>query len=627
MRKIREFFIFILLLSLFTACNKNSENINMKQNQSSNLDDKADNNKTLYKESIKQDPYLALISSQEWQAVKFPASDKIYPFSPPNGENLASSVIDSSFERDSRYLYLDFNATYDEDIKRTGTRSIKLSKKDEALRVYGIPVDEGRWYVISGYMFAKSLPTDIARLHIAYAGDGRHINSVNYSVISTSTPNEWEEFVIPFYVQKNKGINQIRVTIRNEGEMKTNDINSSDVWIDDLQVFEVQNSTKLFGLDSPSQKREFNGEKVRIDKLGNWEVKEDGKWQAFFPIAIYPDDDDESKKNNWQIYKEKGFNVITRVNLPDAKRVADLGMYWVWDIGHYGIYDGSAIGADKFANDYKNLRENSKQTYDKLLNFYWDNEQYDEFDSIRLLTDKVKEIDIDKNSNRIRPLYMHLDFVAGNKNYYNEKYQFMDIQGVYANDLLYKADDIQSYGVEMQGNYNAEFSNFSLFENINRVKTPKSIFVINSPFELDNIEVLIFAAIARGGKGFAFWKDGGSQPSIETKAWWSDFDKVTQKIQKLLPIIREPHWSDWELKYSKADDEDGLVVGTRDFNNKRVMIVANRSDTQTNVTFTTPDKVIGGVRDYYTGEIVANGIGNSFTLTVLANGSGVYYWE
>ena len=476
-------------------------------------------------------------------------------------------------------------------------------------------------------MFAKSLPADITRLHIAYAGDGEHINSVNYSLISTSTANEWEEFVIPFYVQKGKGINQIRITIRNEGEMKAANINSSDIWIDDLQVFKAEDSSKLFGLEKPSAKVEFNGSKTRIDKLGNWEIKEDGEWKAFFPIAIYPDDNDINRKNNWQLYKEKGFNVITRVNLPDAKRVADLGMYWVWDIGHYGIYDGSAIGADRFANDYERLKSNNKTVYDKLLNFYWDNEQYDEWDSIRILSNKIKEVDIDNNGNRIRPIYMHLDFVAGNKNYYNESYKFMDTQGTYANDLIYKANDVQSYGVEMAGGYNAEFGNFSLFENINKIKTPKSIFVINSPFELDNIETLLFAALARGGKGFAFWKDGGSQPAIETKPWWNDFDKVAKKVQKLLPIIREPHWTSWELKYNKTDDEDGIVVGTRDYNGKRFMIISSRFDNNENVTFTTPDKNISDVRDYYTNEIVAKGLGNSFTLEVLADKGGVYYWE
>jgi hypothetical protein len=191
---------------------------------------------------------------------------------------------------------------------------------------------------------------------------------------------------------------------------------------------------------------------------------------------------------------------------------------------------------------------------------------------------------------------------------------------------LYQENDRLSYSYDFKGHYNAEFANFSMFENISNTKIPKTIFVINSPQDA-NLENSIFAALARGGRGFAYWKDSGSQPEIETRPWWNDFPSISAKIEKLKPLLKLPHWTNWELEYTLKDDEDGMVVGKRDYGLKRCMIVSSRSNKNETVTFTTADKEIGDVYDFLDDKVVANGTGHSFTLLLSPLQSGVYCWD
>jgi hypothetical protein len=263
---------------------------------------------------------------------------------------------------------------------------------------------------------------------------------------------------------------------------------------------------------------------------------------------------------------------------------------------------------------------------DKLLYFYWDNEQFFVFDTLKIFSDKIKMMDVDINGNRMRPISMNLGLTTGNKNYYNDKYKLIDLQSVYTNPLLYKKNDPLWYDYELEGFSASEFGLFSMFENIENVKIPKSVFVIDSPQDV-YLENMVYAALARGGKGFAFWRDGDTQPEIETKTWWDDFPRISKDMNKLLPLIKTPHWTDWELLHSLNDDEDGIVVGKRDYDSKRCMIVASRSEKDEVVTFTTPDRDMGDLYNYLDNTLVAEAVGKSVKVSLTPHQSGVYCWK
>jgi hypothetical protein len=536
------------------------------------------------------------------------------------GENVAKDIFDSSFEKESSNMNLAYGAKYDETIKRSGKRSIKLTNNNDIVNIYNIPVEEGSWYIFRGYMYVSSTPSDIVRFYIGYSNHGTHIRSIVHTILSNSKANHWEEFVVPVYIQKHKNITDIKCFIRNTGGPNTAISSIGDIWIDDVTVHKVRDSSQLFGETKPSIKQAFDGAYVKIDALGNFSVKKDEEFKPFFPVIIYP-----GGQSKWNSYAKHGFNTVV-CNYPgEAQIAADNGMYWIWDLYGYGINDFSASGYDRFVSEYKDMKKHNPKLLDKLLYFYWDNEQYDVLDSFTKFTDKIKTMDVDADGNRLRPINMNLNLTPGHKNYYNEQYKLIDMQSVYANPLLYQENDRGSYDYELKNWYNTEFAHFSVFEHLPNVTIPKSVFLVDSPHDT-YIENIIFAAIARGGKGFAFWRDSGSQPEIETKVWWDSFPQTVAKIEKLLPLIREPHWTNWKLEYSEFDDEDGIVVGKRDYNDKRCMVVASRADISKTITFSTPDRDMGTLYNFFDNSLVASPSAGSVTLSLPAHGSGVYCW-
>jgi len=629
-----RFFTYIALLGiLLTGCGQSEQKESVKLQEQKLLEQPQEQKEFVKPVEIKveqnSEDFLVLETKPKPNVIpiisKEVDSNFTLPYFAPDIINIASDTFDSSFEIQSSNYFLDENASFDNSLKRSGNRSIRLSQNEDAVKIYNIPVTEGSWYIISGHMYVKSLPSDVVRFYTGYTNNGSHVGSVNYTLISISKAGEWEEFIVPLYVQKGKNIKDIKITIRNVGEPDTVISPVSDVWIDDLSVHKVKDSAHLFGFTKPEYKRAFEGSKVRVDSLGNFELKEDKEFKPFFPLIMYPG----GNLAKFSEYKNKGFNTVVCHNQEEAEFAVSAGLKWVWSLYGYGIYDkmdNNSSGFVRFIREYEDMKKNAPHILDELLYFYSDNELYLLFDSFKIFSDQIKKMDVDEKGNRIRPIYMHLDFSAGNKNYYNESYQLIDIQGTYANPLLYQENDLISYGVEFKGNYNAEFSNFSMFENIPNIKIPKTIFVINSPQDT-HIKSTIFAALARGGKGFAYWKDSGSQPEVETKSWWSDFSNVTSKIEKLKPLLRTPHWTNWELNYTLKDDEDGIIVGKRDYGSLRCIIASSRSKKSEIITFTTPNSDIGDVYNFFDGSVIAKGDGDSFSLSFDPLGSGVYCWD
>ncbi|MCH9812483.1 MAG: hypothetical protein K0U47_00905 [Epsilonproteobacteria bacterium] len=578
-----------------------------------NTTEEEDENSTEVIPSIDIEPVIEDIVDQNYSVVP--------PHISPDPLNIAATTYDASFEVPSRHYFLEKGASFDQRYQKSGQRSIKLSEADDAVKIFNIPVNEGAWYIVSGYIYVESIPSDVVRFYIGYTHEGEHINSVNYSLISTSKAGVWEEFTIPLYIQKDKNVTDIKMTIRNVGSPDVEGETISDVWIDDVSIHGVKDSAKLFGFKAPIKKDVFEGSKVRVDHLGNFEIHNGDNFEPFFPLIIYP----ASDQTKWTNYKSQGFNTVICNNPLEAQNAVNAGLYWVWDLFSYGVNE-EALGYERFVQEYQNLRTQSPKLFDKLLYFYWDNEKYLILDSFKRFSDHIKEVDLDAQGNRMRPIYMHLDFTTGNKNYYNEAYKLIDIQGAYANPLLYQENDLVNYSYAFKGNYNAEFANFSIFENLSNSHIPKSIFVINSPQDA-KLENSIFAALARGGRGFAYWKDSGSQPAVETRPWWGSFPMISAKLKRLESFLRTPNWSSWELHSTLTDDEDGLVVGKRDFANQRCMIFASRSAKEEVVTLSTPDQNITKVYDLLDNHLVTEGVGSHMTLTLAPYESGVYCWE
>ncbi len=542
-----------------------------------------------------------------------------------NDVNFTSDYIaPDSINIAKKAKYILDGVEYDDTIKYNGISSLHFKNENDTLTIKHIPVKEGRWYIVSGYMYVESLPADVMRYYIEYMHGDDAIDIPNYPVVGISKSKSWQEFVLPVYIKKGLNIDNIKLTFRDVGEMKASSYDSSDVWIDDISLHEVKDSSSLFGLTKPSQKQSFEGALVKVDSLGNFSLKQEQKFEPFFPVIIYPN----GKIEDWDKYKKKGFNTIMCTSLKEAQKAIELGMHWIWSLYDYGIYDGGNVGYERFLREYQYIKEHKKELFDNLLYFYWDNETYLLFDSIKRFSDAIKRSDVDENGVRYRPFMMQLDFSTANANYVNEDFSLVDLQSGYANPMIFEANDPQNYqGVNFKGNYDGEFANFALFDHIPGVKIPKTIFVVNSPFGDKHIENTIFTALARGAKGVAYWKDGGSQPSVETKAWWKTFDKFSDKLKQMLPLIRTPNWTSWSVDRSLRDDEDGLVIGTRDLENKRCIIYASRSDKEEVVHITTQNvKDDQQIVEYFSHKVIGSWKDCSYDMTISPRGYGVYCW-
>ncbi len=465
-----------------------------------------------------------------------------YPYHPPKGKNIAAASFDGSFEKLNANISLE-HAVWDDTLARSGSHSILLAQKGDTLQMQNIPVEEGAWYVVTGYMYLPSLPADVVRYYVEFMYNDQSVDIPNYPVVSVFKAKSWEPFVLPVYIKKDANITDIRLVFRNTGVPKSALPHASGVWLDDIEVHKVGSSAKLFGLEAPSQKRDFNGTLVRVDALGNFSLRDGDGYKPFMPVIIYPG----GNMSRWDKYREKGFNTIICNSLKEAQKAVALGMHWIWSLYDYGIYEGDKAGYARFEREYRQMRRDMPELFEKLLWFYWDNERYRLYDSVKHFSDTIKKLDVDAQGRRYRPFLMQLDFATANPHYVNEREALVDLQGLYANPMVFEDNDPQNYqGVEFKGNYDGEFANFAIFDHIPGVTIPKTVFVINSPFGDKHLANTIFAAFARGGKAFAYWKDGGSQPAVETKPWWRDFNRTTRKMcRRVLQSSTTLHKNVW----------------------------------------------------------------------------------
>ena len=531
--------------------------------------------------------------------------------------------FDPSFENRNG-LRLMGGAAFDSSEAHSGAQSIFLNSPGDAFEAGMTAVEEDQWYTVSGYMKLDSIPKPITNILIqVYDKSGRWAyNAADYT-FSVSANRKWEEFIAPVYIKRLPGrkLGSLKINIRYKENPDSAQFTDASVWIDDLRVSHAKDSSQLFGFEKPEARTPFTGQRTRIDSLGNWEVFDNGEWSPLFPLIIYPD----FQETEWNKYREKGFNTVSQINYPGgAKRATDAGLYWMWDITSY-LYSADAFpGSNPSTGDTARLqrefdRFEQETGFDGMLAFYWDNEDLNEWDSVQKITDRLKTLDTAASNEDARrfPIYMNSKHTLANPLFMNDDYSFIDIQGCYVNPMTNPHT----------GEYQPEWAMFVANDKMARLKSPTGIGVINVPHEGDHIEPLIFAGIARGMRGFAFWRDGyQGKYSIESRAWWPTFRQTTEKIEDMLPLIRQPHWTDWHLESSIPEREDTLVIGKRDLDGKRHIILASLSDRQQTVTLTT-DEAIDGVYDYFTGDVVAFPEGKSFDFTIEAHSTAVLRLE
>ncbi len=464
-------------------------------------------------------------------------------------------------------------------------------------------------YTFSWKMKAHNLcPGPIVEASVKFNGAPEELNGTGASFAlsqlddPTTTEDEgWQECT--FFVKVPEGTNSVTIQFRKRIPTEGNATYS--VYIDNV-YFGAGRS-----FDSHRVcKKPFESSQVFIDALGNVEVFENGQWQPLFVFGMAG----EVCSPKLDIYKNQGFNTITRLSARSQLQcVADAGLWGCFSLGTFiddsltdnNNNNGYANGANK--QMLTNLRAISgvdsdleripgvQDLNDNILYYYFDLEEHDYrwWSPLANNIEAVKQLE-DAIYGEVRhPQYILNGTFGIARQYNNEHLLDNDTPDNFATDYQYDymLGDITGTYIYNPGRRGFPTDYLKVLDNLEGQRMPAVIAQINA--NDPSVRAKLFGAIAHGAKGMNYWKDGGDK-QITEEQWFLNFKPVTEDVNDLLPLIREPHWTDWTVTQNQGCDVD---FGTRNYNGKGYIIVTNYTDQEQWVTFTvndlgyTPDKI------------------------------------
>ncbi len=527
----------------------------------------------------------------------------------PNGAawmHFQRGTYDSSSSR----LY-DSSVSYQND----GTGSIRLfyggneQAYDRIVSRQGIPVTPGETYTFSVMTKTESWPPAVFYLDVFVTdSNGNWIsNSIvkTGGVASNTKPGIWEESSI-FFTPK-PGTNYIGVSIGVHYEQQVEGIDRAE-WFDDFYV------GKGRGFKEPyEEKLAFNGSVTRVDDLGNIYVLKNGQWTPFFPLAIFA----HGTRPDWSIYSRQGFNMniwavdayqVQKAKLATSDFNPD-GMLSGFSTSQYlqpyaWAYNDTEHMLD-FINDLK-----SQGLMDEIVFYFQDNERiHGSWYTPEIFARIVTTNDVDSQGKRMHPIYQLNGHPGVARKFNSERANIADITGNYV-------------GLGELGTGGGT-NGFVLLDNYPGQRMPVSMAQMNT-MGLE-FRPSLYGAIAHGAKGMGYYWDNYPVPAerVENSPWWNDLPNIRREIDALMPLIVQPHWTDWTVDVTTNSFVD---YGTRMLNGEGYIIVANYESSPSTITFTLNNLPYTPIRleNYFTGAQVTTISNSRFTLTIPAYGSGVY---
>ena len=516
------------------------------------------------------------------------------------------------------------SGTYDSTVTRdSGTGSFKMTipypETNYSYIVSGlIAVTPGKTYTLSHYMLSDIFPSPSQTMFVGYFDASQNMVRNSYgSRQSVTTSGSWQECVLLLRPQPGEVYAQIKTVLAFQPP-----VYSGSIWVDNYYFGEG------IGFEqAPTAKVPFDGSQIKVDSLGNIEINKNSNWIPFFPICVYAD----VNRPDWTVYSSQGFNAVMETGSYDyiqkAKNATSAfnpdGMMAGLEFNRF-IYSGHPYynNLSLLTNTINDIKNNNLMS--NLLWYYWDNEYYGEWQVAADVTNKIKELDVDANGSRMHPIYA----LQGNEGL-ARKYKNSDENMTNINTGEVNMTDIVGSYVSM-GNpaiYPDDRGAFQLItlNNVERQKNPVVIAQINLGVGM-LFRPRVFTAIAKGAKGIGFWRDyyQGSD-DITMQPWWDDLPNIRREIDQLLPIIQMPHWTNWSL-----NSNNSLIdFGTRDYQGKGYIIVANEQASAQTVTFTISNLTYtpSMVRNFFTNNFETEISNAQFTVTIPAYGSRVYVLE
>lgn len=506
-----------------------------------------------------------------------------------------------------------------------GTGSFKLENPGSKDKIVWetSELEVGKTYTVSMRCMAPNTsPAPVMMLMISTKRNGKYLN--NYTkMFSPSEPYKWEEFT--FFYTVAEGDTDFIIRIFNYRRPTMGIEEPVTAYIDDIYLGEGKGF-----VDPPTHKIPFAGEQVRVDKLANIEVKENGLWQPFFPFIIYPDGYRQILKNGpatdddgWKIYSKQGFNAILvgEVNYmvkdaidADLRSLIDLGWY-------YGNPKNKRLYLN-FERIQKRLDElKANGMFEHILFYHIDNEIHGTHKAMKAVLDCITNWEKTNFDNQLQvPVYMCNGHPALAPKYKNSFRRMGDVTGTYI--------DNDGFVTE----------HFILLDNPANQKMPVAIAQING--NKVPLRTRLYGAIAHGAKGMGYWRDFAPnnpynhpdstsyipERDVTKTPWWDDFPNIVKEVEQLMPLIQQPHWTTWKVQ---ADD-DMIDIGTREYENEGYIIIANYNTEEVNVNFNVSGLPFSycSIENYFSPlQQVAYMFNSSFRLHIPAHGVGVYKFK
>ena len=529
------------------------------------------------------------------------------------GANLAENPTAATAE----HWHLLGNASYDATTSRSadGSGSFKLetpyyedSNNAGIAASEILPIEGGKRYTLGFFAKTANGPTLVGANVGIYDANREFIRNIGGIRSGTTKDGPWEECAVPMFVPDEAEFIQIKIT------KMANTRPGGQVWVDDIYFGEG------VGLEQPpSSKRGFDGMHVRVDQLGNFEIKREGEWTPFFPLCMYSDN-----YRDWSVYSKQGWNTIIWTGAAHQVRQAKEavsefnpdGMMAGFQIAQYIAPGGWAF------NDLERLKKEVGEVFDqglgdRLLLYYWDNENnYDAWEVPVDVMGTIKRIDVDALGQRLHPVYA----LQGNYGIarVHAARGLVDVSGVYVDGM---ADPAGGAGT-------GDLGGLFILDRLEGQTSPAAFAQFNGVDGPGDMRLRLYSSLILGAKAMGYWRDCyqacdeafmKSVGPVDAKPWWPDFPNLRREVDRLLPIIRQPHWTSWTVE---VDPPNTVLIGTRDYNSEGYLILVNQTSRPQTIKLRWHGLpyVAGDVHDYFSGGRIASANAGSSTVTLPAIG-------
>ena len=528
------------------------------------------------------------------------------PHIPRQGKNLivnpsVKTTLSWTLVRDARYDALTSR-------KKDGSGSFQLEtplpKSSMALSEL-IPIRSGQRYTFGFYFKTLNGPTYVGAQISLHDSNRKYLRNHTAALGGTTRDGEWQEFVLPFVVPKD--IMFIGLQVYKTDNTKP----GGKVWADDFYLGEG------LGLEqAPSPKQGFDGAHVRLDALGNFDIKKNGVWTPFFPLCMYSDN-----YRNWSVYSKQGWNTIIWTG--DAQQVKQAKAA-VSDFNPDGMMAGFQIAPYTFPlstayNNLTDLRSKLRAILnqaldDNLLLYYWDNENnHNQWQVPVNVINTIKGLDVDSSGKRLHPIYA----LQGSFNIarVHAAQGLVDVSGTY-----FGGTSTDTGGAGQGGGEEGLF----ILDRHEKQISPAAFAQFNGVDGSGEMRLRLYNAIILGARAIGYWRDGfgpnqlkefPSVGPVDKKAWWPDFPCLRREVDRLLPIIREPHWTAWK---ANLDTPSNVRVGTRNHKGEGYLFLVNQT-TRTQTVIVTLDGLpyaATEVRNCFTDKKIASISNGSFSVAL-----------